>query len=959
MRLALLTRFRRTLIVATRLAIIVLLVFALARIQLVRSSDILEVFFLLDGSDSIPEAQKQEAFSILQDELGKMKSRDRAGILVFGRDAAIEEIPTARLRVEKLLSEPDRSGTDIGEALRLAMAAFTGENKKRIVLLSDGNENEGSALEAARSARAHHIPVDVVPLHYRYRNDVIVESIVADSRVHVDEPFDLKVFVRSDQAAPAKLNIFCDNRLISTQEVSLEANKKNAFVLTSQVKTPGFHTYRVQVESPGDRNLANNQGFAFTFAAGPPRILFVDGNPPEQNRLVPVFKSDEIAVDYTDTAGLPEELGLLQSYDAVILSNVGADALGERRMKAIEQAVHELGVGLVMIGGDRSFGAGGYQDTPVERALPVSMDVSHKKILPRGALVIILHTCEIPSGNYWAQKIALAALNVMSKRDLMGVLYFGSGTLSGAGQPSGWGEQWLFTLSEVGNKTRMRSLIKTCQPGDMPSMGKTLRMAQGALATCNASVKHIVIITDGDPAPPNPALLTKIRQSNITLSTVGIAPHNPGDVRILKTMAKYCGGNFYNVTNPNRLPRIFIKEASVVRKSLICEEPFKPRQTAYSPILSGIAPQEMPILKGYVCSTPKPLADVAVVSDKKDPVLAHWRYGIGKAVAFTSDAQARWASQWLTWDKFAKFWIQLVRWAMRGQLSRNFQMHTELDDDRGRVVIDAVDSKGNFINFLEFQGSVIGPDLERKPLAFKQTGPGRYEAVFPVAKTGGYLVSARADLGGGESGLITGGLAVPYSPEYKDAGSNEALLRQIAAVSGGRYIEPAEIAAANIFDHDLPSGTKPEPIWPRTLALAILLIPLDVFFRRVMIDWRDVARAGDVCRAWVGERTRRLLARKEVERDEALDALLRVKEKVRKMEHPPQAPSADFLAALEKAKQRAEKGVLDETDEKKTAPKKPVVVRKSEKEELRKPRPPAESFTGRLLEAKKRARRKK
>lgn len=962
-RLTLLTRFRRVLIVATRVAIVVLLVLSIARIQRIRTSDILDVFFVVDGSDSVAEDQKQKALSFVQDELGTMRSRDRAGILVFGRNAYIEDIPTPFLEKQRLDTEPDREGTDIGEALRLAMAALTGEHKKRIVLITDGNENEGAAIKAAESARAHRIPVDIVPLTYDYRNDVIVESVIADSRTHVDEPFDLRMFVRSDEDTSVTLNIYRDNQLISTQEERLEANKKETFVLPTQVDTPGFHVYRVHVGTRNDRNLDNNQGFAYTFAGGPPRVLLVDGNPPKQDRLVPILQSEKILVDHTDAEGLPDDLGALQSYDTVILSNVPAGDVGQRRMKILEQAVHELGVGLVMIGGENSFGAGGYQDTPVERALPVSMDVAHKKILPRGALVVILHTCEIAEGNSWARKIALAALDVMSSRDLMGLLYFG--VPAGGGPAVGWGEQWLYTLQEVGNKSRMRSLIKQCMPGDMPNMANTIRMGYGALANCNASVKHMVLITDGDPIPPSTALLNKLKKDNITLSCVGISPHRPTDVQILATMAKHCGGNFYNVQNPNMLPRIFIKEASLVRKPLLCEEPFKPVLKAYSPVLAGIDGAELPQLKGYVCTTPKALADKPIVSDKDDPVLAHWQYGVGKSVAFTSDAQSRWASSWLPWGKFAKFWTQAVRWTLRGQLSQNFQMRTEIEEGRGRVVVDAVDIEGNFINFLDFQGSVIDPKLERQPLAFKQTGPGRYEAAFPVGETGSYLVSARGDAGEGArqvAGLITGGLAVPYSPEYKDSKSNDGLLRQIAAITGGRQIEPGSEEQPETFSREgLVGGSQPEPFWPRTLALAILLIPLDVFFRRVMIDWRDVARAWNVSVHWLGSLVQTILARRPRKREEAIAALFQAKEKVRERHaQETRAPSEAFLAALDQAKQRATESVLDQIEQPAPEGRKPVIVHKSEKDEVRsKPKAPAETFTSRLLDAKKRARQKK
>jgi hypothetical protein len=421
-------------------------------------------------------------------------------------------------------------------------------------------------------------------------------------------------------------------------------------------------------------------------------------------------------------------------------------------------------------------------------------------------------------------------------------------------------------------------------------------------------------------------------------------------------MAGFCGGNFYDVKDYNALPQIFIKEATIVRKPLICKEPFTPALKSYSPILAGIGESEFPQLKGYVCTTGKALAEAPLISDKDDPVLAHWQYGVGKTVAFTSDAQAAWATSWLEWNKFAKFWTQLARWTLRGQLSQNLQMHTEVADGKGHVVVDAVDGQGNFINFLDFESGLIGPTLERKPLALKQTGPGRYEATFPVEAAGSYMVTARSKEQEGAGGLITGGLAMSYSPEYKNVRSNEALLKQVASLTGGREATLSD-NRVNLFDHNLPSGSKPEPLWPNALALAILLVPLDVFFRRVMIDWRDVARGWATARDWARARIRPILTRRPREREEAMDALLQVKEKVRE-QTTARAPSEAFLEALHRAKQQATGDVLDQS-EVTAAAAKPVVVHKSEKEELRKPKAPAEVFTSQLLEAKKRVRRRK
>jgi hypothetical protein len=116
-------------------------------------------------------------------------------------------------------------------------------------------------------------------------------------------------------------------------------------------------------------------------------------------------------------------------------------------------------------------------------------------------------------------------------------------------------------------------------------------------------------------------------------------------------MASLGRGRFYDVRSPYDLPQIFIKETAVILKSAIYEEPFKPQVRSMSEVVRGINPSEYPSLLGYVATTPKARAEIPLWTDKGDPLLAHWQYGLGRAVAFTSDAKPKWARIWMNWEK--------------------------------------------------------------------------------------------------------------------------------------------------------------------------------------------------------------------------------------------------------------------------------------------------------------------
>ncbi|MCE5229089.1 VWA domain-containing protein [bacterium] len=933
-RLGLLSKPRRFTALGMRLFLLTLLLMALAGARWTRQSEELKVLFLLDESESIPAQQREYATTFIQKSLEQMTTDDKAGIIVFGADSAVDRVPEDSRTLAPIKSVVEKSRTNLAGAMSLALAVFIGESQKRIVILSDGNQNQGDAVDAARAAATAGVAVDVLPLTYHNRNDVILEKTIVENRVSLDEPFDVRVIATSTRATEARLTILQDGKPIGTQNVRLEAGKKNAFVAPTQVKDAGFHTFEAVLDAPGDSIPANNRGFAFTYGQGNPRVLLVDGDEKPNDSLPAVLISEKIDVQRIRPDALPQNIRDFQSYDAVIFNNVAAGDITNDQMLIIENAVHSLGMGFMMIGGEHSFGAGGYNDSPIERIMPVEMEIKNEKVMPQGALVTIIHTCEIPEGEMWAEKIVMAALDALGPRDLMGTLYYG--------YPGG--ESWLFPLQEVGNKGRLRGLIKTIQPGDMPNFDRTLQMAYDALAPSTASVKHVVVISDGDAAMPTGSLIAKLRKAQITLSTVVINPHNPQCATVMQQAAKDGGGNFYDVKAYNKLPQIFIKEAATVRKSLIFNDPFLPVTKQQSPILSGIG-KGLPVLGGYVGTTKKDLADVPLETDKGDPLLATWREGVGKTVAFTSDAKDRWGAQWVTWNQYSKFWAQAVRWCLRPPNNPNYQVQMDIEGGKGKITIDAVDAAGNFKNFLDIKGKIISPDNKPLDVGLKQVSPGRYEGDFPVEKPGTYMLGGTAAENSSAAGdLVTGGAALSYSPEFQDSRSNDAFLSQLADISKyGRRLDDA----SPVFLHNLPSRADPTPLWPWLLALALPTLLADIFTRRVLVGWSDIGAGW----AWVQEN---IFRRRRV--GETTSGLLDVKRQVREQA---EQQREDFLASLKTIKESS--GGESPVEQAGPRPPEKKVFKPVSPVDAARPRQSSggsEGVTGQLLKARERARKK-
>jgi uncharacterized membrane protein len=927
--------WRRWVSVALRLVVVTALILAAAGLQRMRPVDGMNLFYLLDRSLSVPAGAQEVARQFVNRTAGLKNRKDRAGVVVFGGEAAIESAPNTAVNLEKVLAVVDAQRTDIASAIRLATAAFPEAGQKRLVLLSDGNENTGDAEAAVLSARTLGVTVDVVPLGASRGNDVSIQKLGLPPKVKKGQTFDVKIFAHSDQKQSAMLRLYQNDQFLGEQKVQLEAGK-NLFTFPQTLPDPGFYSYSVALDAPGDPLPQNNRASGFTTVKGDPRILFVSSDPEKDANVVEALRSSKLDVRVVGVGAFQPSLAELGNYDVVFLSNVAAGDLGRDLMTLIEGAVRDFGVGLVCIGGDQAFAAGGYRGTPLEEALPVDMELNSKKVLPSGALVIVCHATEFPNGNEWAREIAFAALDALGPSDEMGIVLWDGN------------DHWLFPLSKVTDKREKGRLIAGMNPGDMPSFLNVMGMAHDALKKSTSTLKHMVVFSDGDPGPPTPELVKAIVGDKITISTVMIGGHVTPEV--MENLAAQGNGRFYDVHTPDKLPQIFIKEAAVILKSAIFEEPFKPRLAASSELVRGIGADEYPVLRGYVCTTPKPRAEVPLVTEKQDPLLAHWNFGLGRAVAFTSDAKAKWATDWVGWGKYRQFWSQIAQWSVRRLEDADFTSEVVIEDGAGHVSVEAIDPAGNYRNFLNLKAIVVSPKGERQNIVLEQTGPGHYEARFATKDVGAYLMNILDYKNGQIAASQLVGASVNYSPEFNAAGPNLNLLTRVKDLGRGQMLDSA---TGNPFLHDREKTRQPQDLFEWLLKLAIVLFPFDVGVRRIQIDaeeWRKATRA--LRRAlffWRGPD-------EGPKRDAALSSLLAKRDEARaRTDSAPKIEARPELFQPRQEPPAAQAG----GEEKESAPKSGLGSPEVPASGTPPPKVETTTTTSRLLEAKRRAQKRK
>ncbi|MCG3134571.1 MAG: hypothetical protein HMLKMBBP_01885 [Planctomycetes bacterium] len=813
--------------------------------------------FVLDLSDSVPKDALDDAKEFVRRSASLRGEDDDASFLVFA-DGAVVEAPMSRIsateRIDPTPIDPKSvksriptGETDVSAALRLAQAGFQPGGSRRVVLLTDGNETRGDALAAAKELMADGTRVTVVPVRYERDREVLVQKVVAPATSLLGARQPVRVVVwSSHDGVPAKVRCKVDGVEGGDADVKLSRGT-NAFELTVDFRSEGVHRIEASVEpQAADGDPVNNRGAAATIVRGRGRVLLVTqerGGPLERA----LSEDFDQPVDVAGIEGVPEDAGGWIAYDAVVLDNVPAFGLSDVQRRVMASAVRELGVGIVAIGGVSAFAAGGYLGTEFDEILPVSSDVQNRRVLPSGAMVIVLHSCEFPNGNAKAREITKAALAALSTQDEAGVIEW-NGT-----------DHWVVPFQRLSDKARAIALVDGSESGDMPSFDSCLEEAAKVLERSTAAVKHVLMISDGDSSLPSDRLLTRIKDSiRATISTVCVEPHGLGGDGSFASLSRATGGRHYLVRadeTDDKLPQIFVKEAVTVRKSAWTEAPFTPVMTGVHRMTKDIA--AWPQLLGHVVATAKPEAEVLLTGPDDDPILATWRHGLAQSTAFTSDAHPRWASEWVNWSGFSRFWCQVVRASLRSVDRPGVRVTTEIDGGTARVVLDALHPDGGFRNGLRVSGRVVAPDGTTTDFRATQTGQGRYEGSLPAQQVGTYLAALTwTDPAAGPDAApeqAAAAICVAYSAEHLAMRSNERLFAQLEA-AGADLIDVDGMDAARARDASAPDPaaipwTGPMAksldaveLWPWLAGLAALMLVADVAVRRVRIPWEKFRR---------------------------------------------------------------------------------------------------------------------
>ncbi|HWR51775.1 MAG TPA: VWA domain-containing protein [Bryobacteraceae bacterium] len=777
---------------------------ALAAPQLTVFEEKVAVAVLVDTSASTSDEDLEHA-SAAASAIERARGRNTVEILPFAqttRPRSEEERKEGKLRYT-----PGEAGraTDLEAAVREGIASLPAGRVARVVLISDGNENRGSMARAAWQARQLGVPVDTIALAGRPRPLLHLDAVTLPSQAFTGERFPIDVMISSPKRANAKVEISAEGKVLGTSAVSLQPGTNQVRVQAS-LTTTGAVDLGGRISSPELGEVR----FAQAVALQRPRLLMVSDDPPGTGmHLLKTLEAAEFQVEQVRAVPARE----LDRYQLIVLNNQNLEALPPARKAALETFAKQGG-GLIVIGGERNVYVEkkGPED-PLERILPAKLAPPRT---PEGTCVVLILDKSSSMEGRKVELARLAAIGVVENLrpiDLVGVLMFDNSF------------HWAVPIRRAEEKNLIKRVIAGIMPDGGTQIAPALQEGYRRILPVNAIYKHVVLLTDGiSEEGDSMAMAREAASRQVTISTVGLGQ----DVNrtFLEKVATFAKGKSYFLTDPSGLEQILLRDVMEHTGSTAVEKAIRAGVARKAEILEHVDMESAPPLDGYVRFISKPTADVILTAERNDPLFVRWQYGLGRTAIFASDAKSRWARRWVAWEGYDRFWANVLRdllpHAQAGEAKLNY------DSASDELVVEyrlagGIPEPDTIPDIFAF-----GPQGFQKPVRMEKATQGVYRGRVRIENRLG-LFRVRPAV---ESQVFPEIGLLRQQAELNEFGSNEALLKQIAEFTGGRF-QPSPDQVFNAAGRSVPSTLR---LWPALLALALLLNVIELVARK----WRGI-----------------------------------------------------------------------------------------------------------------------
>lgn len=766
--------------VILRMTVCILLVFCLAGLTFIMQTDSQSVVVLMDLSDST-----KNSHSRIVDYANEIidKVEGKCGVVAFAGNC-VYEVEFDNVDASATLTEVVASDTNISSAVEYAASLLPNDSNRRIILISDGKQTSGDAASAAFTLAAQGYRIDAVQIESSYLDgsEIQITDVAMPDNIYAGDAIDIAVTVDSNIKTSAELVLYNGETLVSETPVTVEKGE-NSFFLSTVVENAGVNPYRIQLESQSDTMLSNNLMYSYVNAAGESKILVISDDPDRVsgngNANLSAILDPLCELTVVESPNAPSTIVEMCNYDEIILSNVNARNLPDGFAGNLKSYVADFGRSVLTVGGSRTYMYGNMKGNDFEEMMPVELTLKEDQSDDIAALMLVIDiSASIRRYLPLAKQGAIQSINSMAARDYIGLISFN--THAAVSSP--------LVKATKRNKESMSRKISGLTTRAGTHYKEALQLAHKELLKCDATTKHVIFLSDGDPNDIGYYdVAKKMAADGITISTIALAYTSD----ILSELAEYGNGRYYAVETVKDLPNIMLSETEQATVNSLLEGKFTPQINSSGALTEGLEGKALPSLGGYLGVTLKEPAEALLISEAENPVYAVWNYGLGRVASFMSDLQGEWSTEWLSSDT--------------GRLLIERMMTTTVSDTHSESTINANFEKHGSKTLVSVEclvpslnGSVVLdvklPNGESAEYTLTEITTGFYEGEIETVIPGVYEMKfVQSDADGITVDYLDTALAVSYSAEYDAfSESGEGLLESVTSYSGGLVAENAD-----------------------------------------------------------------------------------------------------------------------------------------------------------------------
>lgn len=804
-------RFTRNRVISLglHLVILVLLVALLADMTVYKKRDEINTIILADMSESTEDSY-DAIVTYARELVATAGNKNRVGIVTYAKDALyVAELSKAEdmvwnsfLKNETL---PQAGATNLAEALYYTEALLDDNDNQRIIIISDGLQTDGDALEAAKLLAERGVRIDAVCVPSKAVGyDMQINHFSHPQKLTMGETVEIKAVVESNYSGTAEIRFFDNGRVFNKRIVTIESGLTE---LTTEY-TPtvhGVHEISARIVPVYSDVKENNVAYSWLEVTGMGNLLLIDGTGRESAKLHRLLSEE-----YSITEILPEEAedyrNQLVAYQGIILMNVSTLDLPEGFDQALETYVKKYGGGVLTSGGGNTYAYGSMADTLFEELLPVTLEESEEQTT---AMMIIVDTSSSMKGlnHEMAIQGTIQCIDTLAETDYVGVLTFDKDV------------HVIYELSSMQQKEEILAEVEAIELGRGTYMTAATQEAFDQLKDFEADNKHVIILSDGEPQ--DSGYIKVVKQMAVNgISVSAIAVGSGADRRIMQVIAETGGGNYYNASSVRDLPDIMVDETVAAKDSYRHTGHFPIDVANYSTLLNGVDTKELPKVLGYVTTYQKKGAKQHLTVNKGEPLYVQWDYGLGKVGCFTADLKGT-DSQDLFIEESGQTLIRnMVAGVLRSDggitaLTMELLQKNQTADLKISAPLQGKES---------LTVTVLTPEGKEQTVEIARMEDGLYQGQMDVSLPGVYTVTATHLTENGELLDYTQGyLASSYSSEYDSfvEETGEELLLQVCGETGGTV---AYTAAHVAKFEGTPIQKTADPTIPVLITVLVLFL---------------------------------------------------------------------------------------------------------------------------------------